>query len=63
MRDFPPLPPVPVLLDEEEADVNGFTVCPVGGFFVSGVLVVLDSCFCGPDVFSFAMALALSGIC
>jgi hypothetical protein len=61
MRDFPPLPPV--LLDEEEADVNGFAVCPVVGFFVSGVLAALDSCFCGPDVFSFAMALALSGIC
>ena len=63
MGDFPPLPPVPVFLGREEAEGDGFAVCPVGGFFVSGALAVLDSCFCGLGVFSFAIALALSGSC
>ena len=44
MRGFSLLPPVPVFLGEEEAEVDGFAICPVGGFFVSGVLAGPDFC-------------------
>lgn len=57
MRDLCPLPPARVFPGCEEADGD---VCDACDFFVSGVLGVPGSCFCGPAVFSFAIPLALS---